>query len=229
MSMSYLMMLHVGTGTVAVLSGFTALLAPKGRPAHRAAGHTFFVSMLTSAAAGAWIAFFIPHQFIAFLAGVLTFYLTATSWLTVRRAEGRVGLPEQVLFLAIAATGAGLVGLGFQALASESGMNRGYPASDYFFLGGVAVLAGLLDAAVLLRRGLSGRQRIARHLWRMCFALFIAAGSLFEGPGAKVFPELVAQSGVLSVPGPLILILMVFWLIRVVITRRHDKAPVPVG
>lgn len=221
MSMSPLMMLHVGTGTVAVLAGFIALLAPKGRPVHRAAGHAFFVSMLTSAAAGAWIAFFIPHQSIAFLAGVLTFYLTATSWLTVRRAEGRVGLSEQVLFLAIAATGAGLVGLGFQALASETGLSRGYPASDYFFLGGVAMLAALLDAATLLRRGLSGRQRIARHLWRMCFALFIAAGSLFEGPGAKAFPELIRQSGVLPLPTLLVLILMIFWLTRVLFTRWY--------
>lgn len=224
MTMSPLMMLHVGTGTIAVLSGFTALLAPKGRPVHRAAGHIFFVSMLTSAAAGAWIAFSIPHQFIAFLAGVLTFYLTATSWLTVRRAEGGVGLPELLLFLAIATTGAGLIGLGLQATTSETGLNRGYPAADYFFLGGVSVLAAVLDAAMLVRRGLSGRQRIARHLWRMAFALFIAAGSLFEGPGAKAFPELIRQSGALSVPGPLILLLMAFWLIRVLFTRWYGKA-----
>jgi len=224
--MSPLMMLHVAAGTLAVLSGFVALLAPKGRPVHRAAGHAFFVSMLVSASAGAWIAFFIPHQFIALLAGVLTFYLTATAWLTVRRAEGCVGLPEYVLFLAIVATGAGLILLGLEATASETGLRKGYPASDYFFLGGIAGLAGLLDAAMLLRRGLSGRQRIARHLWRMCFALFIAAGSLFEGPGTKVFSELIRQSGILSVPGPLILLLMAFWLIRALFTRWYGKVPV---
>lgn len=223
MSMSPLMMLHVGTGTIAVLSGFTALLAPKGRPVHRAAGHVFFVSMLTSAAAGAWIAFYIPQQFIAFLAGVLTFYLTATAWLTVRRAEGRVGVPEMILFLAIIATGAGLIGLGLEAMASETGRVRGYAAADYFFLGGVAVLASVLDAAMLVRRGLSGRQRIARHLWRMAFALFIAAGSLFEGPGAKAFPELIRQSGVLAWPTPLILLVMTVWLIRVLFTRWYGK------
>jgi uncharacterized membrane protein len=223
MSMSPLMMLHVATGTVAVLSGFTALLAPKGCRVHRTAGHVFFVSMLTSAAAGAWIAFFIPHQFIAFLAGVLTFYLTATAWLTVRRAEGRTGLPEMILFVAIIATGAGLIGLGLEAMASETGRVRGYAAADYFFLGGVAVLAGLLDATVLLRRGLSGRQRIARHLWRMAFALFIAAGSLFEGPGAKAFPDLIRDSGLLAWPTPLILLVMAGWLIRVLFTRWYGK------
>lgn len=218
------MMLHVAAGTVAVLSGFVALLAPKGRPVHRAAGHAFFVSMLATSAAGAWIALPIPEQFLAFLAGVLTFYLTATSWLTVKRTEGRTGVPEAFLFLFIAVTGVGLVLLGVEALGSETGLSKGYSAEPYFFLGGVAVLAGLLDVGVLVRRGLAGKQRIARHLWRMCFALFIAAGSLFTGPGAKAFPEAIRQTGVLSAPEPVILALMAFWLVRVLFTGWHGKA-----
>lgn len=221
--MTPLMMLHVVMGTIAVSSGFVAILAPKGRAVHRTAGHAFFISMLASAASGAWIAFFIPSQFLAFLAGILTIYLTGTAWLTVRRAEGRTGLIELLLFLTIVATAVGLLGLGMQALASKTGLVKGYAAADYFFLGGVAALATFLDATMLLRRGLAGRQRIARHLWRMCFALFIAGGSLFEGPGAKAFPEFIRESGALSLPTPLILLLMAFWLIRVLFTRWHNR------
>lgn len=228
MPMSPLMMVHIAAGTVAVVSGTVALLSPKGRPFHRVAGTAFFLSMLITAAAGAWIAFPIPTQFLTFLAGVLTFYLTATAWLTVKRPDGQTGLPERVLFLFIAATGTGLVFLGLEAMNSETGLSRGYSAEPYFFLGGVAVVAALFDAGVLVRRGLAGRQRIARHLWRMCFALFIAAGSLFTGPGAGAFPELVRQTGLLSVPEPLILVLMAFWLIRVLFTRWYDKTQSPV-
>lgn len=223
MPMSPLMMVHVAAGTVAVVSGTAALLVPKGRSFHRVAGTAFFLSMLVTAAAGAWIAFPIPTQFLAFLAGVLTFYLSATAWLTVKRPEGRIGLAELVLFLFIAATGAGLVILGLEAMNSETGLSRGYAAEPYFFLGGVAVVAALFDASVLARRGLAGRQRIARHLWRMCFALFIAVGSLFTGPGAKAFPELVRQTGVMSVPEPLVLVLMAVWLTRVLFTKWYGK------
>jgi hypothetical protein len=38
---------------------------------------------------------------------------------------------------------------------------------------------------MLLRGGVVGTQRVARHLWRMCFGLFIAAGSFFLGPSNR--------------------------------------------
>jgi hypothetical protein len=45
----------------------------------------------------------------------------------------------------------------------------------------LCLLAGLLDLNAVLRRRLSPVQRISRHLWRMCFAFFIATGSFFLG------------------------------------------------
>ena len=50
-----------------------------------------------------------------------------------------------------------------------------------FALAGVCLLAGLLDLNAILRAKLTPAQRIARHLWRMCFAFFIATGSFFLG------------------------------------------------
>jgi hypothetical protein len=41
------------------------------------------------------------------------------------------------------------------------------------------------DARMLARGGVLGAKRIARHLWRMCFGLFIAAGSFFLGPSNR--------------------------------------------
>jgi hypothetical protein len=38
---------------------------------------------------------------------------------------------------------------------------------------------------MLARGGVLGAKRIARHLWRMCFGLFIAAGSFFLGPSNR--------------------------------------------
>ena len=40
-----------------------------------------------------------------------------------------------------------------------------------------AVMTALGDARLLLSRGIPWAHRIARHLWRMCFVLWIAAGS----------------------------------------------------
>ena len=57
----------------------------------------------------------------------------------------------------------------------------------------------------------------------MSFGFFIAAGSLFTGPGSKVFPELIRQTGILSAPEAIIALLMVFWLVRVLFTGWYKR------
>jgi integrase len=54
-------------------------------------------------------------------------------------------------------------------------------AGAYFFFGTVALLCAAGDVRVLLRGGLSGTQRLVRHLWRICFGWFIATISFFLG------------------------------------------------
>ena len=56
--------------------------------------------------------------------------------------------------------------------------------------------------------------RVSQHILRMCIGFFTAAGSAFNGPGQNVFPDVIRESGILSVPKPLIFVLMVFWLVR---------------
>jgi hypothetical protein len=90
------------------------------------------------------------------------------------------------------------------------------------------VLASVGDVRMLVRRGISGTQRIARHLWRMCFALFIAASSIFLAR-QQVFPALLQKTGVLVVLSFLPLILMIFWLIRVRFKSAYKRMSLPRG
>jgi len=85
----------------------------------------------------------------------------------------------------------------------------------------VILLAGLGDLRVLLR-GISGRRRIARHLWRMCFGWFIATGSFFLGQ-QQVFPAWLRGSPALLVPALLPLALLIFWLVRVRFTNAYKR------
>ena len=75
---------------------------------------------------------------------------------------------------------------------------------------------------MLLRGGVFGRERIARHLWHMCFALYIAAGSFFLGQ-QKVLPAFLRGSPILFVPVILPLLLMIFWLVRVRVTKAYKR------
>ena len=65
-----------------------------------------------------------------------------------------------------------------------------------------------------MRGTLSATQRISRHLWRMCFALFIATGSFFLGQ-QDVMPQAVRGSPILVVLALAPFPLMLYWLARV--------------
>ncbi len=223
MAMSPIIMLHVITGTIAVVSGATALTVRKGSPLHRGAGNVFLVSMLAMAMAGAYMAITLPMM-ISVLVGVFTCYLVVTAWTTVKRKENTIGALEFAMLLVALGVAAGGLFFGLEAANSEAGSKDGFSAEPYYFFAGLALLAAAFDVSVLVRRGVAGRQRIARHLWRMCFAYFIAAGSLFTGPGAKAFPEVIRETGILSAPEPIILFLMLFWMIRVLFTKWYEKA-----
>jgi hypothetical protein len=165
-------------------------------------------------------------EVINVLMGILTFYLVTTSWLTARRRSGGTGVLEQVAPLVALGVGAGLAYYGLQASNSESGTLSGVSAVVYFVFCGVALLAAALDLRMILQGGVLGGQRVARHLWRMCAALFIAATSLFLGQ-QQVFPVAVRNSGLLPVPGLVVLGLLVFWLVRVLFTRAFTRVALP--
>lgn len=97
----------------------------------------------------------------------------------------------------------------------------------HLFMGSVMLLAAAGDVRMLLGRGVFGKQRIARHLWRMCFGLFIASGSFFLGGDNRplrllavvglrqqLFRSLLRQETLLFL-AVLPLILLIFWLVRI--------------
>jgi len=67
-----------------------------------------------------------------------------------------------------------------------------------------------------------------RHLWRMCFALFIATGSFFLGQ-AKVFPEELRIFPILAAPVLLVLLAMVYWWVRMRVWPPRWTLPILSG
>jgi hypothetical protein len=108
---------------------------------------------------------------------------------------------------------------GFEAVASPDGKGRnGMPAFPYFMFGVVGTLAAALDLKMMRGPVLKGASRLARHLWRMSFALFIAALSFFIGQ-AQVFPRPIRIMPMLALPVLAVLLTMLYWLWRVRVRR----------
>ena len=211
-----LLYVHVFAGMLALLAGTAAMLFRKGSRRHRETGHVFVASMLGLGATGAYIGF-ARNETMNGSMGVLTVYLVATAWLTARRADAQTSRFDYVALLVPLAVSAGLVFFGFRAATTPTGSLQGYPAFAYFIFGSLALFFAASDVAMLSRGGVSGTRRIARHLGRMCFALFIASASFFTRQ--SLFPVVLRTTHVLDVMVFLPLLPMIVWLIRV---RRYS-------
>ena len=172
---------HVIGGTIAMLSGFVALYALKGARLHRKSGTIFVYAMLVMSLSGAVIAVGRPGAAMNIPAGLVTAYLVITSLLTVRPPSARSRRVERGAMLAAFALGVASV---VSAFVSAGRGNAGFVFPLLMF-GGLALSAGVGDRRMLRAGGLQGAARLKRHLWRMCVALFIAAGSFFLGPSGE--------------------------------------------
>jgi hypothetical protein len=214
-----LIMLHICGAIVGLLSGFTAMAFRKGSGLHGAAGNVFFVSMLSMSAAGAYMAAFLKPNNGNVMGGVLTFYLVATGWMAARRRDRIVGIFDWSALLVALAIGTAAVTWGLEAARSQTGLKDGYPPFLYFVFGSIALLFAASDIRMLVRGGVVGAQRIARHLWRMCLALLFAMVSFYPSR-AHLFPRWFNDTNLLYVPHVLLIGATFFWLVRVSVRKR---------
>ena len=234
MSYSPILIVHICAGSLALLSGTAAMSFRKGSPRHVLAGKVFVASMLIMAAFAVYLAV-ARDQTPNILAGILTFYLITTAWLTARRGDGETRRFDWAVLLIPLAGGSWSWFVGLEKVFSRMPPKDGVPVGMSFFIGSVMLLAAAGDVRMLVRGGVFGAKRIARHLWRMCFGLFIAAGSFFLGPsnrplrllstvglGKHLSPALFSTSLYLILT-ILPLVLLIFWLVRVRFTNAYGK------
>jgi uncharacterized membrane protein len=216
--------IHIIAGLIAIASGFVALYTVKGMKRHRKSGTVFVYAMLVLAGTGATIAA-IRSQPANVMGGLISIYLVTTSVLTLRTRDGTMRLIDAASLAAAIALALLSTRLALQIAGSPTGKMNGVPPAPLFAFGAIATLGAIGDLRVILVRGLQGSHRIARHLWRMCFALFIASGSFFLGQ-AKIFPKPIRILPLLAIPAFLPLLFLVYWLVRVLLTKWYRKTEV---
>jgi hypothetical protein len=222
------LIVHVGAGIVGIVSGFLAVSVRKGARLHRMFGTVFFLSTLIYSSLAVYLALFVPPiaaggapPSATVPVGILTFYLATTGWMTVSRTKKGIGpFDYGALFVAFCVATTMFV-FGLQSAGIPTERLHGFPARYYTFAS-FAAFGAILDLKVILRGGISGAARIARHLWRMCFALFFASAFFFLGQ-QRVMPRYMHGSPTLFVPALAPLVLLIFWMIRVRLTNWYKK------
>jgi hypothetical protein len=219
--------IHVAAGGTAILTGYAAVSVRKGERLHRAFGNAFAGAMLIMAGVGVYLALslrgLLPGQMGNVAGGILAAYLVSTGWMAAKRSDGAIGTFERLALGVVALLSIVFLYWGWRAATSAAGKLDGYRPVFYCVFSGIAALLAAIDLKVILTGGLTGVQRIARHLWRMCFAVFFAAGSFFLGQ-QKVMPPWMHGAWYLTVLAFFPLAAMAFWLIRVRIGRRFKTA-----
>lgn len=216
-----ILILHICGGTLGMLSGFTSMFLRKGSRRHMIAGQVFVAAMLVMSSCGVWLAA-MKSQPGNILGGTLTFYLVTTGWMIARRGDETPGVIDWTGLLVIIGIAATELTWGFEATTSPTGMKYDYPPGPFFFMGTVAVLALVGDSRLVLRGSISATQRLARHLWRMCFAQFIAAASIFLAR-PHLFPAFMRKTGTLYALSFLPLAVLIFWLIKLRRTNAQKR------
>ena len=216
--------LHIGGGTIGLVAGTIAAFARKGAPLHRVAGTVFFVSMLVMAIFAGWLAVAVPGQIVNLFIATFTFYLVATAWMTVRRKEDVIGLPEKIAMCVAIVLCAPFAILAFElAVGLPPFFRSAVPFKGpvlialYVFTLVIAI-AAFADVKVVLAGGITGAPRIARHLWRMCLGLTMAAGSAFTNGLPRLLPGPMHVTPIFFLPQFVPLVLLIFWMIRVRLT-----------
>jgi uncharacterized membrane protein len=212
-----LLPIHIAAGGLAMVLGFVALAARKGDMLHRRSGLLFVYAMLTMGISGSILALHKSWTNVNALGGFMSAYFVITALTTVRPVSAWTKSLNHVALLVAIALLSIEAGLGFKALASPGGTLNGVPFFMLFFMATVTALAAGGDLRLMWVGALPASARLARHLWRMCFALFIAAGSFFSirERVAKILPEPFTTPFMRALPILVVFLAMFYWLWRV--------------
>lgn len=222
-----LLPIHVAAGGLAIVLGAVALLVKKGGTLHRRSGALFVWVMLVMGISASLLG--LRNGPGDVMAGLLTAYFVGTAWTTVRPASPwtrRINAAALTVAvgLALLAVLGGVTSIDNPGLSSGGVPFRTIGVMS-FILAALLLLAAAGDLRTMRSGMPRGGPRLARHLWRMCFALFIAAGSFFsiEERVAKVLPEPFTSGPMRALPILLLLGTMFYWLWRV---RGRRSLPV---
>ncbi len=208
---------HIAAGAIGLVAGGLALFCRKGGQLHRLSGVAFMCAMVAMVTLAAVVSSYEGKPYGA--GTVFTAYLVLTATLTVRPPSRNTRQMNITLMLA-ALTSAGLMywhaAISWQAPGHQI---AGVPAAMTGFLATVALLAGIGDLRMIRAGGIAGPRRLTRHLWRMCFALFIATGSFFLGQ-MRFIPAPIRSLPLMMLLGIGPLLVMLYWVWRIRLRRK---------
>ena len=232
-----LLPIHIAAGGLAILLGAVALSVKKGGTIHRKSGMLFVYSMIVMGITASILEYRQSAAATNLVAAILSLYFVGTALTTVRppsRWTRIINVAALIVALGLAVVSflGGIKGVSTPGLSTGGVPFRTIGVMS-FVLAIALTLAAVGDIRIMRSGMPRGGKRLARHLWRMCFALFIAAGSFFSirERVARILPEPFTSGFMRLLPIVLLFGAMFYWLWRVrrrrplPVIMRHDPMP----
>jgi hypothetical protein len=213
--------IHAPAGTLVLVSAVFAMFAKKGSVLHRKAGSYFTVFMMVMLVSGI-VAAYLKNSIDDMMLGAIVMYTVFTAWLTAHHKKNEAGILEVTALIWI-------VGFAITAFSISMGWQEVETPFAYLVWGGLAILCALGDIRNLYYLGLSGTQRIIRHVWRIGFSLIWAALAFTDkivkmmGANLKSMQE-EQLLFIVAVPTLLILITIMYWISQILFFSREKFA-----
>ena len=202
----------------------------KGGTIHRRSGILFVYAMVVMGITASILELLQGSAATGVIAPLMTIYLVGTALTTVRPPSRWTHVINVTALVCAVGLAVVLTAGGINAVNSP-GLSGGIPLRMIgvmsLILAAVLLLSAIGDARIMRSGMPRGGRRLARHLWRMCFALFIAAGSFFSirKRVATIFPYPFTAGPMRALPILLLFGAMFYWLWKV---RSRRKLPVAV-
>lgn len=216
--LTFLTLLHIFAGAVALFCGFTTLLMKKGTTKHKQYGSIYVLSMLILGSTGVVVAAArdIP---LSMLNGFVICYFVLSSVSAIRNPAHQTNSFDRMLAVFAWMLVLAFAWYAYQVTQSENGQLGGFGIAAYGVFGGVMLFSAFADARYLFKSGLSAVQGVIRHLWRMFFPLFMATAAFFLGQ-TKLFPKSLQTIELLAAPVVFVLISMIYWSVKVALKKN---------
>jgi hypothetical protein len=220
--------IHTPAGTIVLVTAVLAMFAKKGSALHRKAGSCFTVSMMVMLVSGIAAAY-LKNSIGDMMLGAIVMYTVFTAWLTVHHKKNETGLLEVTALIWV-------VGFAITAFAISMGWREEEAPFAYLIWGGLAILFALGDIRNLYHLGLSGTQRIIRHVSRIGFSLVWATLAFTDKIVKMMGANVKSMQGeqlllIVGIPTMLILITILYWITKILFfsNERFARYGEPTG
>lgn len=200
-------LIHLPTGSVAILAALAALYYPKGSAKHKKAGRIFMIAMVIMLVSGG-IAGALKGSLEDVFLAALVLYSVFTAWLAVRDRQPVIKNLECLALVYIVIFGLAALSINPQwEMVREPGV--------YTFDAIMALMFAAGDMRNIKLKGMNQTYRLARHIWRISFSLVWAALA-FSDKIIKMLDSTIEQMPhMVVIPASLVLGIMSYWLFRV--------------